>query len=659
MHVLFYLLFFITPLLFFSKTSELFEFNKIILVYLLTTSITAVWIVKMIRERKIIFRRTLLDIPLLVFLFSQFLSTVFSIDFRTSLLGYYSRFNGGLVSTICYTLLYFAFVSNITKEKVMKSIYFLMSSSILVSLIAIFEHFDINITCALMKQGFESCWVQDVKNRVFSTFGQPNWLATWLVGLIPLILYLWVQNKRFKKIAFLSISMFLFTAILFTKSRSGLLGFLTMDILFWLFAFKLRGKKVLPILIVSNLLFIFLFLFVNNPWNPAKVVNEGKIQGPALETGGTESGTIRKIVWKGALRIWGHYPIFGSGVETFAYSYYAFRPVEHNLVSEWDFLYNKAHNEYLNIAATTGTTGILSYLFLIFAIYKLFIKNADLFSISLMAGVSGILVANFFGFSTVCSQIILFLFPAFATNWKHKQETVTNIKKINIFTKQKYLIVFTIFVFFGVTYFLVRYFLADTKFALGKTYNEQGDYLKGQQYLQKAIDFSRKEAVFHSEIANSYAGIALSLNKLKGKEDTQPFVELAISESLKATTLSPANVNILRNRAGVFLKLSDIDPKYSGFAKETLIFASEKAPTDAKILYNLALTYVRTGEIDKSINLVEKVVDIKPNYKDARYLYAILLIDAGNTTEARNQINYILENIDPKDQNSQNLLKKI
>jgi putative inorganic carbon (hco3(-)) transporter len=60
---------------------------------------------------------------------------------------------------------------------------------------------------------------------------------------------------------------------------------------------------------------------------------------------------------KGAWELTKKYPLFGSGVETFAYSYYNVRPVEHNLVTEWDFLYNKAHNEFLNYAATTGFVG--------------------------------------------------------------------------------------------------------------------------------------------------------------------------------------------------------------------------------------------------------------------------------------------------------------
>jgi putative inorganic carbon (HCO3(-)) transporter len=659
MQTLFYILFFFTPLVLWPRTSELFEFNKMIFVYVLTTLIAVFWVVRMIKEKKIIFRRTLLDIPLLIFLGSQILATIFSIDHRTSLLGYYSRFNGGLFSTLSYLLLYFAYVSNMNKEKVIKSIYFLFYSSLVVSLIASLEHFGINITCGLMGQGLSSCWIQDVQNRVFGTLGQPNWLATWLVAIIPLTLYQILDSKGIKRILLYFLSLLLFATLLFTKSRSAFLGFFAADLIFWAFAFYFKRKSVIVPLIISNLLFVFLFLIISTPWNPAKIISQEKIQGPALETGGTESGTIRKIVWKGALKIWLNYPVFGSGPETFAFSYYKYRPVEHNLVSEWDFLYNKAHNEYLNIAATTGTLGILSYFFLVGIIFFVFLKKPDIFSASLAAGFSGILISNFFGFSTVSTQLEFFLFPALALAYKKVDEGKNKNIQVKISGGQKILISVSCFAGFLILFSTFRYWYADTEFAMGKSYNDQGGYVKGEKYLQNAIKYSGLEPSFHSELANSYAGIALSLHELKKDSDAIPFMDLSISESVKATTLSPENVNLLRNRAGVLLKLATIDPKYLGITKDTLILATQKAPTDAKLLYNLALVYMRTGEEDKSIKLVEKTIEMKPNYKEARYLYALVLVNKGNATEAKNQLNYILEKIDPKDTNSQNLLKKI
>ena len=81
----FYLLFLLVPLSLFPTTSEIFEFNKIIITYALTVFILASWTTRMVVAKKIIFRRSILDFPILLFLASQVASTYLSIDPRTSL----------------------------------------------------------------------------------------------------------------------------------------------------------------------------------------------------------------------------------------------------------------------------------------------------------------------------------------------------------------------------------------------------------------------------------------------------------------------------------------------------------------------------------------------------------------------------------------------
>ncbi|MEK7550768.1 MAG: O-antigen ligase family protein [Patescibacteria group bacterium] len=385
---LFGILFFLTPLILWPYTSEVFEFNKIIFVYLMTTVITTSWVIRCITENKIIFRRTLLDWPLIIYLVTSLLSTVFSIDIHTSIFGYYSRFNGGLLSIVCYSLLYWAFVSNMNRKSALFTVHCSLFTATLVSLYGILQHFGID----------KNIWVQDVQNRIFSTLGQPNWLAAYLVALLPII-----YNLKFKIYNY-TVAILFFVTLLFTKSRSGLLGFIVADVVFWSILLFRNFKQNLKSFFIFNILFLILFLAVGNPF-------QNSAAAPALETGGTESGSIRKIVWKGAIDIWKNYPILGTGPETFAYAYYKYRPVEHNLVSEWDFIYNKAHNEYLNLLATTGILGLVSYLFLTGASLITLIKNAKF---EFLAGYVGLLISIFFGFSVVPTQLLLFLFPAFA-----------------------------------------------------------------------------------------------------------------------------------------------------------------------------------------------------------------------------------------------------
>ena len=425
---LFGILLFLVPLILWPYTSELFEFNKIVSVYILTTLIAGFWIIRMIVERKFIFRRTILDIPLIIFLGSQVVSTLLSIDSTTSFLGYYSRFNGGLLSIICYLVLYWALVSNIESKEMGKLIKVTLISSVIVSIYGVLERLGID----------KGIWQQDVQSRVFSTLGQPNWLAAWIVALLP-IAWFEAVKENINKISFRSFMPYLlsglfFTVLLFTGSRSGLVGFGVTEVIFWGILFiKYKFKFIKPF-IISNVLIIVLAFTFGTQWTPSikdlinKSVNE-KVQtiqtgSTSLETGGTESGTIRKIVWQGAIQIWKNYPIFGTGVETFAYSYYKYRPAAHNLTSEWDYVYNKAHNEYLNFLANTGTVGLLSYLFLVGTAIYLFIKKIKFpisssqspikseltnsqyenLPIALLAGYISILVTNFFGISRLCNS---------------------------------------------------------------------------------------------------------------------------------------------------------------------------------------------------------------------------------------------------------------
>lgn len=115
--------------------------------------------------------------------------------------------------------------------------------------------------------------------------------------------------------------------------------------------------------------------------------------------------------------------IFGTGVETFAFAYYKYRPASHNLTSEWDYLYNKAHNEYLNFLTTSGIFGLGTHLliiaiFLIIAIYSLknnrlvLPKNDVFLVIGLITAYIGIIITNFTGFSVVIINLYFYLIPA-------------------------------------------------------------------------------------------------------------------------------------------------------------------------------------------------------------------------------------------------------
>ena len=628
----FYLLFIIVPLILTPWNFELFEFNKMLTVYAGAIIIAGAWAVESIRSHRFIFRRTPLDLPLVLFLISQIISTILSIDRHTSIWGYYSRFHGGLLSTISYLTLYWAYAAFMT-DKTKKAVAVILSTGLVVSLYGIAEHFGID----------KHIWVQDVQNRVFSTLGQPNWLAAYLIMLIPLSLPRWPLTAIY------------LLALYFTKSRSGFLALAAAALVYGL----MRWRKTTLFFIA----FILIFMYFARPYLPQLQPTGGLAnEVPLAQSGGSSSSDIRQVVWRGAIDIWKHYPVFGSGVETFAYSYYNFRPVEHNLLSEWDFLYNKAHNEFLNFLATTGAFGLGSYLLLIgwFTIWciqsiKTHTRSQMILYSSLLAGYIGAGVSNFFGFSVVPVALMFFLWPAIALAKATDPEAkpaypINNFQAISI-------AIISLLTLFGLL-FVVKLWRADYLYNLGKNQAKAKRLQEGWQNLSRAVQLSPKEPVFRNDLAETEAQLAVAYAS-PSAQTAKKFKDQAVKNADLVIAQNPVNLNFWRSRIKIFLTLAELDPGYYNEVLRSFDQAITLVPTDAKLTYNLGLVYNQLGQTGLSEQLLVKTVGIKPNYEAARNSLGSLYEQTQRPELAREQYEYILDYLNPGNQVVKERLEKL
>jgi len=674
--VFFNLLFFLTPFIFTWANQELFEFSKMLFVYIMTIILVSLWLIRMIVEQKFILKRSKLDYFLLAFLVSQVIATIFSMHARTSWFGYYTRFNGGLLSTITYIALFYVFISNIKKNQI-KAIYSsLLLSALLVSLYAIPEHFNHSPSCWLITQQFDTdCWSEtnNPRYRVFATFGQPNWLAAFLIAIIPLSMSRLLKAKKIiNRLYYVLVLLMSSATLLFTKSRSGLLGLIVAIGFYALLKIFIQKKERLTAFLKLSgigIIMIALFLILGTPFSPKlsdlinqkqTTVNVAKITEPQ-EVGGTPSEEIRKIVWQGAIKIWQRYPIFGSGVETFAYSYYLDRPVAHNLVSEWDFLYNKAHNEVLNLLANSGLVGLLSYLSMILMVFYLGIKNllsqkGHDETLALLAGILAMFVSNFFGFSTVMSNLLLFGFFAIISlqidppkNEKLVQ-TKNNDKSIHLNTKDYIMcsiVLLITLVFLNKTRLIWQ---ADYLFTKGQNAFESGNPQIGLTYIQKAIQASPKEALFYDKLAEDYAELSIKFANDDQSTASAQLAQKAIESNQYALQLNPVHLNFYKTQARIYIRLGQLDDRLYAYAEQALRKAILLAPTDAKLYYNLALIIEVNGTDDEALTNMEYAVAIKENYLQARNELARMYFMRNELEKAKEQYVYSLENIAPNDE---------
>ncbi len=641
--LLFSLLLFFVPLIFWPSNSELFEFNKMILTYFITGTITTLWLTQATINKKISLQRTPLDLPIILFLTGQIITTIFSINPHTSIWGYYSRFHGGLASTISYLTLYYIFVSHFTKKEnhhhLKFVLYSILSSAALISIYGILEHFGID----------KDIWVQDVQNRVFSTLGQPNWLSAYLVAILPLPIYLALSSKNLKpKIYHLTFATLYLATIFFTKSRSGIA---TTGIVLGLIALQQLSAKIkYSYLLIIPIILTALYLkpsfirqispFGNNNLNEL-------VQNDVLSrNGGSDSMAIRQVVWQGAIDLFKQRPFLGSGLETFGYSYYWTRPASHNLLSEWDFLYNKAHNEYLNLLATTGLIGFSTYIILISSILLLLIKNlrqnqTTVPKHALFIGYISILITNYFGFSVVPVALFFFLYPAFSLAASDSSLPLLNIDFNQPLNKKhtpppltflQYLIIITFFITLSFwTIFLGKHWVADIKYAKGKTYNQNGYISQALPLLESAVSLYPNEPNFRSQLAEGYANAALAtkqqLDSLTasqaaqlgpiGQKQLDQYIDLALQQTNLTLEQNPWHLNFYKSKAKIYLTLAQIDPQYQEHALNTLLKANELAPTDAKIVYNIGLLHLQLNNQDQAEIAFRQAINLKENYDGA------------------------------------------
>jgi len=674
------------PLFFLFSTDELFEFNKMMLTYSITTLMALSYSAYVVVQKPIKFQRTPLDIPIALFFISQLLATVFSIHPFTSLFGYYSRFHGGLLSTITYIVLFYIVVGTVHPKEIKKLLYTLLISGILVSIYAALEHFGHSFSCLLISKGSSfgaDCWVQDVQSRVFATFGQPNWLAAFLIGLIPISLSgIGSTRSRYLQIASVLTTLLFVVVLIYTQSRSGIIGFiislaLSTPIIFWWLVRKQLSIHQSVLLSIVGLGAVFFLLWYPTPVSDfltsklqTKTAQEqpsGNSQVPAappvnrLEVGGTDSGDIRKIVWTGAYNVWKRYPLFGSGVETFAYSYYQDRPAGHNLVSEWDFLYNKAHNEFLNFLATTGITGVAAYCFFLGSCVWLYLRllhqkhtetpsTTQWYGLAFAAATVAMTISNFFGFSTVMVAILLFLFPALGVvalrgEKAPAQETSTMItphhsSTLSIFTTLALIAVFSLAIIF-------RYWSADTDFTAGKSALREGQLREGFAKLEQAISKNPQEALFLDTLASEYASYAVQFAQAGQATTAAQLATHSVTYIRKTLELNSRQLNFYKTSARSLILLSQFDDQYLQAAQEVLTSARELAPTDPKVIYNLGLVEIGLGNQEKGVSLLKETIQLKPNYDTVRAQLALEYEKTGEYQQALEQLKYIVEYINP------------
>ncbi|MGD9015531.1 MAG: O-antigen ligase family protein, partial [Candidatus Omnitrophota bacterium] len=287
--------------------------------------------------------------PLLLFLLALTISISFSID-RVNSLKELSKYISGI-------LLFLTTISLTYKEK-SRLIKAIILAGFIISLLAIYQYFFgfRHILDYLAKNKISSSFALDYiqRQRVYFPFITPNTLGGYLAMIIPLSFAFRDRQKKtfFNPFFFVLVSAGL--GLILTKSLGALISiFLGLLIYFYLHCFlnkdfqrkqKMLDKKKL--LFISAFLIMIILVFI---------IRQSATRQHILPS---FSLLMRLNYWRDTLKIIRFVPWTGVGLGNF------------NLVSA-----RYEHNSYLQIWAEAGILGIVSFLWLVIAVFKSAIRN--------------------------------------------------------------------------------------------------------------------------------------------------------------------------------------------------------------------------------------------------------------------------------------------
>ncbi len=420
METVWILMVFSLPLLFFPNIFTTFELTKVVVFKGAVTLLFLLWILKYFLGGAVpMFDGKYLKyvwIFLGGFLGFYLLATLLSVAPALSVFGWYPRFQG-LTTFAGYAVFgVVVFFELRTPQQKDRLILALMSGLLLTCLVALLQKF---------MPGFLQWWNDaEFNGRIYGTMANPNYLAAYIVMIVPLLL----SNLFRKKWRVFSVLCLIagVSALLFTLSREGFLAlFLSVLFFFIVIAHQRRAKKTLVALAVLPFIVGGLVWFLNTHQQDPWVHNNPFLVRLTTSEENVSSARSRLEIWPAVMRQIAVSPMIGFGPETFAVSFPSFAPDSVNTREDAGAIVDHAHNELLDIAVQIGVPGTVAYFCFLLGIVtigtRLFLKkrgqDADAWTVFAMStGVLGLFIANEFGFSVTVHWVLLSLFSAVTLN---------------------------------------------------------------------------------------------------------------------------------------------------------------------------------------------------------------------------------------------------
>lgn len=629
------------PLIIFNDFLSPFHFGKGIIFRSLVELLAVFYIVLVLRDRSFLPPRTPLFWSITAFTLAFGLTTFTSFNIFQSFWGSLERM-GGWFSFIHFWL-YFVIASAVLRDK--ESWLTLIKISVFIGLLSAFYGF---------LQKTSANWVIGSGGRVkiFGTLGNPALFAGYMIINAFLALMLASRPRITSNAKYFYVGIFLLNAVAISLAgvRGSVLALVTGLVIFGsLYAVKLGNHKIFKITLALVSLIVSLTIIL------ALLKNEDFVKSNQYLTRYADisptSYTVRTRTWAWRAGFDGlndsvRAMLVGYGPENFNIPFSRhFNPnFFRGLGSET--LFDRAHNQFLEILFTMGLVGFLAYLSVFFFAFKELKKNPRLtgqnsaeeretiiFKVALFSTLVAYIIHNSFIFDTPANYLLFFAVLGFINFLSLKPQQIaapTIVSQKGGILPNLIGLILLVLASWLIFYANILPAKANYTTTRGIVASWAGQHDLAFEKFKKALEYN---GFGRYEIRNRFAQYMLewaSKNKPNAKIEQRLLV--AIENEKKNVVESPFDYlpYLYISRSYVILGKSDPKSLYNDLALENVNKALAISPTFVRTHYELAQVYLNKKDYAKAIKAFKKAAELNPNVPISWWYLGVTQIEAGD-----------------------------
>jgi tetratricopeptide (TPR) repeat protein len=327
-------------------------------------------------------------------------------------------------------------------------------------------------------------------------------------------------------------------------------------------------------------------------------------------------------IWRPALEIIKANPIFGVGLDTFKIAFPFYSGIEFNQIDGLFMSSRMAHNELLQIAATSGLVGLAAYLaFLIsFALcwwktYQTTGAHGRWVLIALLSCAVAYQVQNLFSFGVAAINFIWFFLLAAVVTYNKSPQTTETLDKHSILSFYFHKLI-TCVLLLLILFFPIRRLAADIAYGRSDIYSaavknrdsqttaESLTYYSDAEihYLNRALDIFPWDVKY-----NLYTGQAYEQRARLDSPKPDWFLN-ALRYYQIAVQMSPANAYYYNDEGRVYNALSAFGP-YQEKAEQAYGQAVHFSPASPYFILNWMTSLEKVGKTKEAQKEMQKAFD--------------------------------------------------